>query len=162
MKPSFLSRKAWFAPIVPVLLALSLAGLPGCSQSTEGIVSGKVTFNGTPVAGAHLTLYPVDGGTAAATINTSPEGTFTGVKVPPGEYKVTAESMHQGSPLPAFMKSGKTPSPQERFNLPEEQKKMFAGANVTIPAKYADPKQTILTWTIQIGKNDSRDFDLTD
>jgi hypothetical protein len=87
-------------PVKSALLALCL-GLAGCGQAEpwEEVVParGVVTFKGKPIAGAQLTLIPVDPsfpGNVRPTATTSPTGEYTvgthsaADGAPVGEYKV--------------------------------------------------------------------------
>src|SRR5262245_55412257 len=78
-----------------VLFVLLCAGLFGCSGGTTIKITGKVTFNGSPVEAAEVKFYPIGNPKVADFVGiTKEDGTFE-IKIPPsqkytpGQYLVT-------------------------------------------------------------------------
>ncbi|MEW4564697.1 hypothetical protein AB1K70_19310 [Bremerella sp. JC770] len=79
-----------------IVASLVLVGLVGCSQSEHNTapVSGMVTYEGQPAAGARVLFIPVDGTTRAVGSEVNQEGKYelyfstTQVGAKPGAYKV--------------------------------------------------------------------------
>src|SRR5215469_9606821 len=93
----------FFRCIMRRILVVSLAILPlmGCGpkRNQGGVVSGKITYKGTPVNGATLRLTPIPGPGEEVTIPVSQEGTFHTANIPPGEYKIVVEPAPTGAML---------------------------------------------------------------
>ena len=72
--------------ITNFLLACLLASFAGCSDPTEGVVSGTVAVDGQPAVQGGITYVPLDkdGRTAGAEIM---DGKYSGI-VPVGSYRV--------------------------------------------------------------------------
>jgi hypothetical protein len=128
--------------LVPLLL-LALLLLPACSSGLNE-VKGKVTQKGTPLKGALVFFHPqADPKAPPATGVTDEDGVYTlstGATpgAAPGEYKVTIR-------WPAESK--------------ESKDKVLQGHNPPPPSdrlggKYANPKTTKLTATVNRGSND--------
>jgi hypothetical protein len=126
-----------------------LAGLYKCE--------GSVTYKGEPVVGGVLTFYPDGGNPEArpASANTDAQGRFkvTTLKendgIFPGNYTVTIEKFEQYG-QPRKVKDGEG-------NIVEE----YNTRNI-LPVKYADPKKSGLTVTIEKKKNVLPTFELVD
>src|ERR1700687_3787291 len=75
------------------LIALLPLLLVGCGDSKSG-VSGMVTYNGKPVTGGSITLYPQAGSKATQPmlVTIGESGAFTNQDVPPGTYQVSIET----------------------------------------------------------------------
>jgi len=89
------------APVVLIAIGLSL----GCGGGTNPLpddapplhpVKGKVTYNGAPLGGALVVLYP-ESGNFSGSAQTKEDGTFSAQAYPPhdgmpvGTYKVTVK-----------------------------------------------------------------------
>jgi hypothetical protein len=75
------------AAFVILIIALVVAS-PSKAQTTTATLNGRVTTAGLPLSGALVTISsPALQGTRSA--ETSEEGTYSFVAVPPGEYRVT-------------------------------------------------------------------------
>jgi len=151
------------APLLCTAFLAVAVGITGCGPtgSAPGVVSGKVTYNGTSVTGGNLTLHPVKGGPDIPII-ISNEGTFTSSGIPEGEMQVSIETESlKGKRAPGYdMSKGPKPPPGVEVKVPEgDQSKQ--PTYMKIPAKYANVKTSGLTWTITKGDN-PRDFELTD
>jgi hypothetical protein len=126
--------------IVVVLVGLML--LAGCgSKGAKGAVSGKLTYNGQPVNGALLTLYP-----GQYPIPVSQEGEFNVTAVPNGEYKVVVEGTpgQSGPPLVGI-------PPEKMAEAKEKAAKMSTPATIKFPDKYKSEATTPLKMTISGG-----------
>jgi hypothetical protein len=90
---------SWTMLSVLLVVAATISA-PGCASKDDGTVTGKVTFPtpDKPLPGGRLTLHPVGEG-APASIPVNPDGTFSVGGVPPGEYKVTVESLGVQNPM---------------------------------------------------------------
>ena len=122
----------------------------GCSSKSvrEGEkVTGKVTFNGTPVANAKVIF--TDGTTSGAaasgpTAITDDDGQYVLVGVKPGTYKVVVYKM---TPKPG----AKLPPEGEGLDL-EQMEASGLGVHA-LPKKYSTPGTTSLTAAISSGAN---------
>lgn len=112
-----------------LLLAVVVAGCGGPSS-----LSGTVTWDGKPLAGATITLHPAerDSGAQLVVGVTDPDGRFVitpaaGKSIAPGTYRVTVSKRRE-------------PTPAERaaMIIPPEM----------LPAKYSDLGKTELTVTV--------------
>jgi len=122
----------------------------GCS-SGPSTVSGKVNYRGVPVTGGTISMH-FDGkppqvgsidGNGGYSIQTATTGRAT--------FTVETESMNQAGALgmPAKDKPGET--------------KLGGGATayVKIPARYADPKSSLLSYEVKSGSQ-TKNWELTD
>jgi hypothetical protein len=166
-----------------LLLCLGLPFLLGCPESKvptdAGVVSGRVIFASHPNGGwapelpIELELVPVamknspkpppgvNIPTAMFTkipVNTT-DGTFWFSSAPLGDWLVVIKV---GGGLSTLATPGAQDlTPEQK----ENQKKMMAqmvaeGKLPNIPESYTDPSTTPLTWTIQAGKNPSKEFNV--
>jgi len=149
---------------------LSIIALAGCGPSV-GALTGKVTYNGTPLKGGSVTLVP-DGGGPSFSTQIQEDGTYNFTQVKAGNYKVCVEtasvkgSASQAGPSYGGKSFGgkdkykfknepppgaKVPEgyrPAEPYGgSPAERMKRY----VEIPDKYADPGQTPLTVEVKGG-----------
>lgn len=114
-------------------LALAIVVASGCGAGKpEGSVSGKVTYNGNPVAAGSVNFLSTAGVGAQAPIS---NGTYS-VNGPlaTGEY-----SVYVAPPLPTPQPPGTKPAPPPKFD---------------VPAKFQDAKTSGLKLTVKTGKND--------
>lgn len=119
------ARLAW------LVMAIVVAG--GCgSGKPEGSVSGKVTYQGNPVATGSVNFLSTAGVGAQAAIS---NGTYS-VNGPlaTGEY-----SVYVAAPLPTPQPPGAKPTPPPKFE---------------VPPKFQDAKTSGLKVTVKTGKND--------
>lgn len=73
---------------IAAFVIVLIASLPSPAQTTTATLSGRVTTGGLPLSAVLVTISsPALQGTRSA--ETSEEGTYTFVAVPPGEYRVT-------------------------------------------------------------------------
>ncbi len=131
------------------LLVTSLVFVTACSGPDIGQVSGKVTVNGKPLGNAHINFSSPDQ-KVSVNANLNEDGTYV-IKtyehdgLPPGDYQVAVKSGTFG---------------YEETPLVGQAPPASARPTVHIPPKYAYPKTSGLTATVQRGKNKSFDFDL--
>lgn len=141
------------------LLALSLSFLAGCGEKTGTLpISGKVTYQGKPVAGARVSFVP-KAGTRPADGVTDSEGRYqlgtfmAGDGALPGDYGVAVSSTNTDLTKP--------PSTEiqgaDAYALPTE-----AAKKSTLPAKYLSPDKSGLKAVVEAGGPKSFDFDLKD
>ncbi len=139
-----------------ILLALALAvqALAGCSRPT-GSVSGKVTYQGKPVAGGIVTFLGADNKVASSPIG--PDGSYTIDRVGVGEAKVSVTPATSGSAIPKGMKMdpGKMGAPAGAAPPAGSD----PGKPLVIPEKYRDAAKSGITYTVTAGAQ-QHDFDL--
>lgn len=136
-----------------VLLAALLGA--GCGGASKGNVSGTVTYQGKPLPhGSVNFLSDQNEVLVSAAIN---EGKYTAFKVPAGPAKLTVSTPPQPkSKARPLSKKGpnwrKKPAPSGAEPIEEKappQKR--TASTILIPAKYTDPNQSGLTYTVQPG-----------
>jgi hypothetical protein len=116
------------------LVVLVLVG--GCARG-PGSVSGTVTYQGKPLETGTITFYDTAHNAPTAEINK--DGTYSIPKVAAGKAKIAVVM-----PMPIAFKSGDLPGagkPAEPLKVP------------TLPAKYADPEKSGLTFEVNTGSN---------
>jgi hypothetical protein len=155
---------------VAAFAALTVAG---CGRPV-GSLSGKVTYNGKAIRGGNVTFVSTDGGSSFTGTITA-DGTYAVPQMAGGDYKVCVETASAkpattsapGGVLPAIPKGAKV-GPPPGANIPEGYTPSDPGAMskaaaekryTPIPAKYADPKDTDLTYTFK-GGDQTFDIDL--
>jgi hypothetical protein len=143
--------------VLPVVILFSL----GCAKPT-GDISGKVTYQGKPVAGGTITFLDAENKQVGSAI-LGADGEYSLLKVPAGPVKITVttptapsvgrrsqDSSSQDKPD----RRVKTPPPEANPNAP----KWTGGPNklrlVNVPAKYSKPDQSGLTYTVQPGQQE--------
>ncbi len=156
-------------PCSLIVLAGCLALISGCqSQSNlpefyQDLVplTGTVTWNKTPLAGAVLTFFPTgDQAVRAAYAKTDEQGKYSAMTpihgVPreksqgiiPGSYRVVISKlkMPDGSGIPSDV---------------TEADAMMNGAKESLPPKYSDDQRTVLTYeAVKTQEPQVRNFDL--
>jgi hypothetical protein len=142
----------------PVLSILVTAGfiLTGCSNSSRPPtypVTGAVTFQGKPVAGAVITFVPAgDDGEAASAIADS-EGKYAlttweaGDGARPGEYRVKVSAQEQAAVDPS--KLVRNLSSEEEQKIYVESKKAPPPAKRLIPSKFENEETSGLTHKVE-------------
>jgi len=132
--------------IVTISIGLLLLAGCGSNRSGSGMVSGTITYNGQPVNGAALLLYPAGGG-AEILIPVTQEGEFRTSDLPPGEYKVVVQGT-AGSPGPPTQGM----SPQKLAEVKEKLEAMKTPATIKFPDKYKSQATTDLKLTVIAGE----------
>lgn len=140
-----------------VLLLSALPCLTGCGSSK---VSGKVTYQGKTVPGGLVVFHGANNWTGNSPIEQ--DGSYTIVKPPPGPVKITVDTssmrpvqLPRNVPGMENMPGAKGKMPP---NMPEEAKKnplynpeLNAGRYLAIPANYADPEKSGLSYEVKSG-----------
>lgn len=147
-----------------VALVAALCVLAGCSRPV-GSVSGKVTYNGKNLKGGGVTFMNTEGGQSFAA-GIAEDGTYSIPNIAGGTYKITVDTSslkpaqggaYGGASMP---KGAKGMGPPPGADVPEGYSPSSPAAAaaatnakryVEIPAKYADPNQTDLTFTFNGG-----------
>lgn len=139
MQRELLTRWRALGGVALVGLLLAIAG---CGEGAAS-VSGKVTYNGTPVSGGTITFHGTDGKVDGTWID--PDGKYIVTRAPVGEVKVTVEVGRAGAP-PKMPKSKDVPG-----HPGDKGGGTATGKPMVIPAKYKDPAQSGLTYTLKSG-----------
>jgi hypothetical protein len=145
---------------VCLFLLISVLCVPGCNKSTAiktDVVTGVVTKDGSPLAGAKVTFSPVDANGSVAVGTTDDSGkyalqTLLGVAdagTTPGDYVVTVSKMVN--------------EPTGRQEMSESEGKMvdIMIGKETVPAKFTTKGSTPLKATVVSGQPNSFDFDVS-
>jgi len=132
------------ALVLAMLPALLLA-LCGCGSKTAA-VHGRVTYQGKPVVLGTLTFVREDGWTSKP-IALDDDGGFSVKSLPVGTVTAMVST-----PPPLFFSSEVTEA--TKSTDPEAiARDAYAKKHVSIPAHYADPKTSGLTYELQPGDN---------
>ena len=168
-----------------LLTLLAAAVLAGCGKKTSSIktypVTGTVTYNGKPVAGATVAYVSKNPEAPRSTGVTDPDGrfsvtTYVGASeilkgAPAGDYQVTIVKMS----VPATG-GGETNNMDSMSDIERQQamQKMWQQKKATdtrpkddrpkseIPEKYGKLESSGFSVTVVVGENDPREFKLTD
>jgi hypothetical protein len=130
-------------PALSLLALLVLLGAAGCSSN--GSVTGKVTYKGAPLGSGTVVFI---GPKASATADLDAEGNYTILKAPLGAVRVTVETM----PPPSGSGGGGKDKPVAMAMDASGGPSTPQGKYVPIPAKYKDPSTSGLTYTVVSGK----------
>jgi hypothetical protein len=134
----------------------------GCSGGPPtGVVTGKVTFNGEPVAHGIVTFYGDDGRVDSSQID---DGNYTVHRAPVGPVKITVTGggLAPGGMGPPGMKMGKEMSEklaEKGGAVPEGKAAARLKDPKQIPRKYGAKETSDLTFTVKKGTQ-SHDIDL--
>src|SRR4051812_10168818 len=137
-----------------VLLTVGIV-LPGCSNSSRPPtypVTGLVTYQGKPVAGAAITFVPTVSEGEAASAITDANGKYAlttcraGDGARPGEYRVKVSKQEEPTVDPSKMV--KNLSIEEEQKISVESKKPRPPAKSLIPSKYQDEQTSGLAHTV--------------
>ena len=152
-----LHRSLAFLPLVLLLSSLSVGCGGDVSDAPKTVpVSGIITLDGNPLAGANVLYVPTDPKVNAFSGTTNAEGKYSlsqGLNkgAVPGSYKVVVEH---------FVKADGATVPAE-LSADLEQMKMAGLAKPSLPDKYMNYASTDLTATVEAAKADGYDFKLT-
>jgi len=120
--------------------------MAGCGKRT-GVVTGKVTHQGTPLTSGAVVFHGPNGQSDSGNIDA--QGNYTVSQAPIGPVKVTVD------PGPARLPPPRNTGPRKESKHPGEKE----GApppppprRVVIPEKYKDPNQSGLTFTVTGGQ----------
>ena len=134
-----------------VVVACALPLVTGCGSKSKRAghkVTGKVTYNGKPVAGAKVVFTDGKEGGAVAngpTATTDEDGEYALIGVPPGSYKVV---VYKFNPKPGAK------LPPEGEGLDMEQLEASGMGVHALPAKYSRPASTTLVAQVESGENE--------
>lgn len=156
-----------------LVVAFSVLCMNGCSGGATGAgnrlpthqVTGKVTYKGQALDGAHITYHPKDPAAPGAFAKTDSSGNYSlrtytdGDGAPAGEYTVTIE---KSSGPPPVQKSGaemfKEMEARAEQGLPPES----TTPTLLVPVAYTKAETTDLRVKVVEGSGNSYDFDLKD
>src|SRR5262245_417607 len=139
-----------------LLLLCALAG--GCGDR-QGIVSGRVSYNGAVVPGGWVTFNPTDSRKNSVTVPLDSQGNYAAT-LPVGEVRICVDNreldradrgnekprLPPGIKLPEGVKISAEPPRQAS---PDGGAPAPGGAYLAIPAKYHDIDTSGLTYTVQ-------------
>jgi hypothetical protein len=128
----------------------------GCGASASS-VSGKVTYKGQLVKGGTVTFFGADNWTSSCRIGE--DGTYTILKVPPGQVKITVETQ-TAKPNPM---ASRMPKPPKDTPMPEGSMYTTQGQadrDVPIPEQYADKERSGLTYEEKKGDKQVHNIEL--
>jgi len=159
----------WLRSLSQAAALLALAVLVGCSS--KGVefatVSGTVTHNGGPVEGATVAFHSTvevegkKGSSFAALTDSSGKYVIASVGkdpgIPPGLYKVTVTKTEgKGMPQGEGMDSGQLDAMASDTGGATAK----GGIKHLLPKEYATVGSSKLSVTLDVGKNENKDFDL--
>lgn len=149
-----------------VLFAVGVtAGCGGASRPSTYPVTGTVTFQGTPVAGAMVSFSPADAGTEARAAMgiTDEQGNYSlttfesGDGAMPGSYKVKVAKYDQSATPPVVSdRSAATDSAEGAMPanyVLETNTASAAPPKSELPERYASPSTTPLTFSVEATQN---------
>jgi len=152
-----MQHKYFFTTMIVGLFVLVSAG---CSNTDSRYVKveGTIAYKGELIDGATVTFLPVAEGGEPASGKTDTSGRFSltsvraiegGRGVLPGEYHVTVSKREPPPPMPEGAVSSSSAPPAPR-------------AKELLPTKYLQPGTSDLRATVNQGRNDPFNFELTD
>jgi hypothetical protein len=151
------------------LLAVGAAcTISSCSKGLDLVdAGGKVTYNGSPVAGATVMFAGSQSSTIATT---DQDGQFTLVTrgepgIPPGKYKVTVtKGSAAGGPTPTTDPTKTTIDPEMAEQMAEQARQVDAAETQSeLPPKYGDMSTTPLEFEVTTDASKNQfDIPLTD
>jgi len=136
--------------LVGILPALALLFVSGCSGSSEGSVSGNVSFEGKPLGNGSVAFVIKDkaGKELREVASIQPDGSYAIAKVPVGEVTICVETT-QPVDLP---KENKVKDGPPQIPMPGGGAGAEKGTYVKIPEKYKDPATSTVKYTVKSGK----------
>jgi hypothetical protein len=146
-------------PFASFVCLLSVLALGGCGKA--GTLTGKVTYNGQPVARATVSFL-AEGGKTSVTVKCDDQGVYTAV-VPLGTARVGVHNVDQAAPDMMMMRmmSQATQQAGEKNAKGEIEKSVQSmqkqvgsarGSGVAIPARYNAPEKSGLEVEIKGGR----------
>lgn len=117
-----------------------LQSIAGCSDPTQGIVSGSVVVDGKPAETGAISFIPVNG-----------RGTTAGAVIEQGKYKATVPV----GEVRIEIRVSKVVGEQKIYDTPDSP--IQEVMEESLPARFND--QSELTWEVPSGKS-TKDFDL--
>jgi hypothetical protein len=152
-----------------LLLALCVGVVIGCAKSSQAPakVSGVVTYKNAPVTGGTIKFYSEEENVAYG-CQIESDGTYQITDIPVGELTVTVETEHLNPTKapPDYGKKGNADyaarvAAEKGMGAPIAAKGEPKEKYVKIPSKYANPKTSPLTVTIEKGRQ-VKPIELTD
>ena len=153
-----MNKKSYSAACVALLLVLSLGCKGGDVLQTEP-VNGTVTYKGSPVEGANVMFTP-----AAETGGSTPAVAITDAK---GHYELqtlrgeVGAGTTSGEYIVSVSKTEMVPTGETTTTPEGKTEKVMEGHDV-LPEQYKSPKKSPLRATVEEGKPNEFNFDLTD
>lgn len=145
-------RKAGCSASTLLMLSAALGCGPGSAT-----VSGRVTYNGTPLTRGDILIYGANGKVQSGPIGT--DGHYTIFKAPVGDVKVAVAASRPSTPPPTSpgMRriKGVMKHPRSAHNPSPSPVKV-----VPIPERYKDPDKSGLSFTLKSGEQ-TINLDLT-
>jgi hypothetical protein len=127
-------------------LWLLIIALAGCSSSPPtGDVSGKVSFEGTPIGIGSITFFPEDG-----------RGPTAGGSITNGKYEVKAIPVGNCK----VQITGAKDLQQRKINYDEPNAAVVTTSSELLPPNYSDQSKTELRYEVKTGTQ-HKDFALT-
>lgn len=142
-------RKRCCKVLLPMLLLIPLAAGCGGGQA-KGTVSGKVTYRDKPLPSGIVTFIPETGAPVHADIQG--DGSYRMSNAPLGPVKIGVQTKSAQDAAPS------SPMPRNPTDYGKLQSAMMDKESL-IPAKYTDPNNSGLTYTVTKGKQ-QHDIDL--
>lgn len=156
--------------IVVFFLTSGVLPLLGCGSGPGDLnpVSGVVTLDGEPLAGATVNFSPTSDSTGRPAVGTTnDQGVYeltdmqhsqAGPGVAAGEYRVSITKTSGGN---RSMPDEHDPDNPDNEGLPDPTAGGAAAVKSLVPDKYTDRSSSGLIATIESGKNENVDFELT-
>jgi len=160
----------WSRSLTQAGALLALAALVGCGgkKGDFATVSGVVTYNGDPVEGAKVIFH------STVEVEGKPGGSYGALTDSQGKYVIAAVGKDPGIP-PGLYKvtitkyEGKGVAPGEGMDAGQtDAMASDTGVAVTkgmvknhLPDQYATVQNTKLSTTVEVGKNENVNFNLT-
>jgi len=155
-----MTARARLVLVLPLCLVVVAIGCTGTSKSNSAIVTGKITYNKTALGGGTITFHTADK-TGIYPVAISPDGTYMGTDLPPGDMTVSIETTSVKAAKSAQDYGGAAPGGGKGTSPAPKGYNQVSGKYVEIPAKYADPKTSGQKITLTSGKQ-TKNWDLTD
>lgn len=140
------------AVFILVAIGIVLTGCPKSSGPVTYRVTGTVTMQGKPVAGAVVTFVPTSNEGEAASAITGADGKYVlttrqaGDGARPGEYRVKVNKQEETTVDPSKMVKNLTIEEEQKIYV--ENKKPRPPAKSLIPSKYLDESSSGLSHTV--------------
>ncbi len=154
-----------------VIVGFLLGSFLGCSSkkssdSSSGMITGKITYKGSPVTGGMMYLEPKAAGEGRVPVSIDGTGTYKGSVSVGGSFIVTIETESikglSGDGMATPKKGDLTKMPKMDVSKMSQGNPGFIPPKyVKIPAKYASPKTSGLVLEVKAG-NQPQNFDLKD
>lgn len=122
------------------IASIVACGCSGGDTPDLGKVTGKVTLDGKPVAGANIQFYPTEGGRASSAVSDDSgqyeltyKGDLKGAKVGPHVVSVTTAMSPEGEPGDENYKPGQEETIPEKYQGDSELKVDVKAGDNEIP-----------------------------